>query len=104
MVLWRVRTRIAVPGTLFWSFIVAFSLVRIPLDFTRAYEPGSVLGHVGRLEITESQIVSLALALFATLMILRLRRQATPVAPALPATEAAPQAPPEAPPAATLES
>jgi phosphatidylglycerol---prolipoprotein diacylglyceryl transferase len=89
VVLWRIRKRVTVPGTLFWGF----ALMRIPLDFTRAYEPGSVLGHVGGLEISESQVVSLALALFAILMTLRLRRQ---VAPPEPATTATPGAPPAA--------
>jgi phosphatidylglycerol:prolipoprotein diacylglycerol transferase len=71
---WSLRRRFGVPGTLFWTFIVLFALVRIPLDMTRSYEPESTLLRLGTLEITESQLASLALALFGTLMILRLRR------------------------------
>jgi len=73
--LWNVRRRFTVPGTLFWIFIVLFALIRIPLDSTRAYEPGARVA-IGSLAVTESQIVSLAMALFGILMILRLRRQA----------------------------
>ena len=76
-VAWAVRKRVRVPGTLFWGFIAAFSLVRIPIDMTRAYEPGAVLATIGSVPFTESQFTSLALALFAALMILRLRRGAT---------------------------
>lgn len=77
---WTLRRRLSVPGTLFWTVIVLFALVRIPLDFTRAYEVEAVVAHVGAIEVTESQFTSFALALFGTLMILRLRRRT--VAPA----------------------
>ena len=73
---WLLRKSVRVPGTLFWSVLIAFALVRIPLDLTRSYEPEAVLLRLGALEITESQLTSLALALFATLMVLRLRREA----------------------------
>ena len=68
------RSRLQVPGTLFWSFLLLFALVRIPLDLTRAYEPEAMVMAWGTVEIRESQVTSLALALFSTLMILRLRR------------------------------
>lgn len=77
-VVWAVRKRAVVPGVLFWGTISAYSLMRIPLDFTRAYEPGTVVARLGSLDITESQLVSLTLALFALLMMMRLRRAATP--------------------------
>lgn len=77
---WALRRRLTVPGTLFWTVIVLFALVRIPLDFTRAYEVEAVVAHLGTMEITESQFTSFALALFGSLMILRLRRRS--VAPA----------------------
>jgi phosphatidylglycerol:prolipoprotein diacylglycerol transferase len=70
------RRRFTVPGTLFWSFIILFALARIPLDFTRAYETTSIALAIGDVPITESQVTSLALALFGSLMILRLRREA----------------------------
>jgi len=82
IVLWKLRTRVRVPGTLFWSFIVAFALGRIVLDFFRAYEPAARLFPVGPVAITESQLTSMALALFGVLMLFRLRREA-PQNPAL---------------------
>jgi phosphatidylglycerol:prolipoprotein diacylglycerol transferase len=78
------RKRMRVPGVLFWSFVAAFALVRIPLDLTRAYEVNAVLLRVGAVEVTESQLMSVGLALFAVLMILRLRR-AVPLAGPTPA-------------------
>jgi phosphatidylglycerol:prolipoprotein diacylglycerol transferase len=68
------RKRMRVPGVLFWSFIAAFALVRIPLDLTRAYEVNAVLLRVGGLDVTESQLMSMGMTLFAVLMIVRLRR------------------------------
>jgi phosphatidylglycerol:prolipoprotein diacylglycerol transferase len=74
-VTWILRRRFVVPGTLFWTFILLFALVRIPLDMTRSYEAEATLFRLGSASVTESQVSSLALALFATLMILRLRRR-----------------------------
>jgi phosphatidylglycerol---prolipoprotein diacylglyceryl transferase len=73
---WLLRKRLRVPGSLFWTFLLLFALVRIPLDATRAYEPESTVFALGTMEARESQVTSLALALFSTLMILRLRRLA----------------------------
>ncbi len=73
---WLVRKRVSVPGTLFWGFVIAFALVRLPLDMTRSYEPEAVLLHLGGLDVTESQLTSLAMAAFGLLMLLRLRRAA----------------------------
>ena len=75
-VLWVIRKRMRVAGELFWSCVVAYALMRIPLDLTRAYEPGTVLAHLGPFDVTESQLVSLTMALFALLMLMRLRRAA----------------------------
>jgi phosphatidylglycerol:prolipoprotein diacylglycerol transferase len=72
---WGLRRRMRVPGTLFWTFLILFALVRIPLDFTRAYEPGAQALAIGGVDVTESQVTSLALALFGVLMVLRLRRE-----------------------------
>jgi phosphatidylglycerol:prolipoprotein diacylglycerol transferase len=77
--LWTVRKRVTVPGQLFWTFVVLYALMRVPLDFTRAYEPATVIGHIGTLDITESQLFSLVLALFGVLMMLRLRRRAAAI-------------------------
>jgi prolipoprotein diacylglyceryltransferase len=71
---WALRRRFSVPGSLFWLFIVLFAVLRIPIDFTRAYEPESTLIRLGALGITESQLTSFALALFGLLMMMRLRR------------------------------
>ena len=73
---WPLRKRFRVPGTLFWTFLLLFALIRIPLDATRAYEPEATLFALGSVEARESQVTSLTLALFAMLMILRLRRLA----------------------------
>lgn len=71
---WLLRRRLRAPGTLFWLFIILFALVRIPIDLTRAYEPEATLLRIGSLGITESQLTSLAFALFGALMIARMRR------------------------------
>ena len=76
VLLQTLRRRFRVPGVLFWTFIVLFALVRIPLDLTRTYETDAVLMHVSTLDVTESQLMSLGLILFGSLMILRLRRSA----------------------------
>ena len=94
--LWAIRKRTRAAGELFWGFVVAYALMRIPLDLTRAYEPASVLARLGRFDVTESQLVSLSLALIALLMLMRVRRAAALGAPAAAAATtptAAPQAP-----------
>jgi phosphatidylglycerol:prolipoprotein diacylglycerol transferase len=75
LVAWAVRRRVRVPGTLFWGFIAVFSAARIALDMTRAYEPGAIVVSVSGYGVTESQLTSLALFLFALLMSLRLSRE-----------------------------
>ena len=73
---WAARRRVKVPGTLFWSFLLAFAVLRIPIDMTRAYETDAVLLRAGSLSVTESQLTSVALVLFSALMLVRLRREA----------------------------
>jgi phosphatidylglycerol:prolipoprotein diacylglycerol transferase len=82
-VLWASRKRLGVPGVLFWTFLVVYSIVRVPIDFTRSYEPAAVILHAP-FDITESQAMSFAIALFGAFMILRLRREAAG-APSMPA-------------------
>ncbi len=77
---WSLRRRLRVPGTLFWGFVAVFALVRIPLDFTRVYEAEAVLLDSGAMRLTESQVTSLLIALFALLMIARLSREFHPAA------------------------
>ena len=72
------RDRVRVPGVLFWGMLALMALVRIPLDLTRVYEAEAVVLDAGALRITESQLTSVALVLFALLMIARLRREARP--------------------------
>src|SRR5512132_2291863 len=62
---WALRRRVGVPGVLFWIFMSLFSLARIPLDLTRAYEPQAVLLHLGAIPVTESQLESVAIGLFS---------------------------------------
>ena len=97
---WAVRKRVTAPGQLFWGFIVAYSVVRILLDFTRAYEPQSVIGHLGSLEIAESQLVSVALGMFGLLMMVRVSRRGSASKPA--PVVAAPS-PPAEPPVASAQ-
>ena len=74
-VLWAVRTRMRTPGVLFWTFVVVFAIGRAALDVFRAYEPSAQVARLGAVPITESQLMSLAMALFGLLMIVRLRRE-----------------------------
>lgn len=76
-----VRRRFRVPGVMFWTFIVAFALVRIPLDLTRTYETDAVIMRIGLSDVTESQLMSVGMILFGMLMILRLRRSAPAAMP-----------------------
>ena len=94
LVFWGLRTRRWTPGVRFWSFLATFALVRIGIDFTRAWERDARLFTIGDLPITESQVTSVTLALFAVLMILRLRRDS---GSALPVPGAAPVRSSEAP-------
>jgi len=74
-VVWALRKRMSTPGTLFWLSLMLYGLARILLDFTRAYEPETAFLSAFGVEIVESQLSSLAIALFSLLMILRLRRE-----------------------------
>lgn len=78
------RRRFRVPGVLFWTFIVLFAIVRIPIDMTRTYEADAVLMRIGLADVTESQLMSAGMILFGVLMILRLRRSAPEAASAEP--------------------
>jgi prolipoprotein diacylglyceryltransferase len=80
LVVWAARRRVRVPGELFWSLLALLALVRVPLDLTRVYEAEAVVLELGSVRVTESQVTSVALALFALLMIARLRREARPAA------------------------
>jgi phosphatidylglycerol---prolipoprotein diacylglyceryl transferase len=75
-VLWATRRRFTTPGVAFWTFIVAFALGRIVLDFFRAYEPRASVIAIGAIRLAESQLLSAAMAAFGLLMIARLRRRA----------------------------
>jgi len=79
---WVVRRRGWVPGVLFWGMVAVMALVRIPLDLTRVYEAEAIVADLGAVSVTESQVTSVAILLFALLMIARLRREARPAAAA----------------------
>lgn len=76
LIFWTRRRHFRVPGVMFWTFIMVFALARGGIDLTRTYEAESILMRTPWLELTESQITSLAMALFALLMIMRLRKAA----------------------------
>jgi phosphatidylglycerol:prolipoprotein diacylglycerol transferase len=76
------RSKLRVPGHLFWLFILLFALIRIPLDLTRAYEASAAIARLGPVTITESQFTSLAMAMFAALMMVRLSREHPSATPA----------------------
>jgi phosphatidylglycerol---prolipoprotein diacylglyceryl transferase len=73
-VLWALRRRFRTPGVMFWTFIIAFAVARLGIDMTRAYEADAMILR-GAVELTESQGTSIVMVLFATLMIVRLRRE-----------------------------
>jgi phosphatidylglycerol:prolipoprotein diacylglycerol transferase len=73
--MWLVRKHVRPAGVLFWGFIAVFALVRLPIDMTRTYETTAIVLRQPFV-LTESQLTSLVMALFAVLMILRLRRAA----------------------------
>lgn len=80
LLVWGMRRRVRVPGVLLWSLIALLALVRIPLDLTRVYEAEAMVVELGAVRISESQVMSAALLLFALLMIVRLRRESRPAA------------------------
>jgi len=93
LIFWGIRTRTRVAGVLFWTFIAVFAGLRIGIDFTRAWEHDAQVFTIRDLPITESQITSGVLILFAVLMILRLQRASR--SPAAPSARAGSAAPPE---------
>jgi phosphatidylglycerol:prolipoprotein diacylglycerol transferase len=84
---WLLRKRPDPPGVHFWTFVCIYGLGRVFLDLTRAYEPSAQVLMLGNVSVSESQLMSLALTLFALLMIhRRLRASRTTIAaPAVPA-------------------
>ena len=93
--LWRIRERVRVPGSLFWGFLIVFSAGRVLIDFTRAYESNAQIFMAGGIGVTESQLESAALMLFGILMLLRIQRESAHVQPAV----SAPRPPAPSPPA-----
>ncbi len=86
-IFWAVRKRPDPPGVHFWLFVAVYGLGRVLLDLTRAYEPSAQVFTLGAVSVSESQLMSLALAMFAGLMIHRRSRapRGPVVAPAIPA-------------------
>ncbi len=74
LLLW-LRPRLKVPGQLWWTFVLLFSLVRIPIDQTRWYEPSAYVIRWGARGLTDSELVGLVLAAFSILMLIVLQRR-----------------------------
>lgn len=62
LLLW-LRPRLKSPGQLWWAFVALFSLVRVPIDATRYYEPSAYLVRWGGGGLTDSEFVGIGLLL-----------------------------------------
>ena len=98
IVLWLVllwlRPRLKVPGQLWWTFVLLFSLVRIPIDQTRWYEPSAYVVRWGARGLTDSELVGIGLSLFSIVVLALLSRKGRrDAAAAAAASEAAASAP-----------
>jgi phosphatidylglycerol:prolipoprotein diacylglycerol transferase len=60
-------------GSLFWRFVIMYSLWRIYVDVLRYCEP-STLHRIGGLTVTESQLISAGLLVVSAIMLLLLSR------------------------------
>jgi phosphatidylglycerol:prolipoprotein diacylglycerol transferase len=68
-------------GSVFWRFVIFYSLWRIYIDILRYCEPNS-LHEIGGLTVTESQLISVGLILASIVMLVFLsRRKRSPSAP-----------------------
>jgi phosphatidylglycerol:prolipoprotein diacylglycerol transferase len=74
VLLW-LRPRLRVPGQLWWTFVLLFSLVRLPIDQTRYYEPSAYVIRWGSGGLTDSELIGLALAAFSIFMLVVLQRR-----------------------------
>jgi len=70
VVLW-LRPRVKSPGRLWWTFVVLFLLVRIPIDATRYYEPSAYVWTSPLGPVTDSNAIGLAFLLVALVFWLR---------------------------------
>jgi len=70
VVLW-LRPRVKSPGRLWWTFVVLFLLVRIPIDATRYYEPSAYVWTSPLGPVTDSNAIGLAFLLIALVFWLR---------------------------------
>lgn len=61
-------------GSLFWRFVILYSLWRIYIDVLRYCEPSS-MHEIGGLSVSESQLVSVGLIAISIVMLLILRRR-----------------------------
>jgi phosphatidylglycerol:prolipoprotein diacylglycerol transferase len=70
VVLW-LRPRVKSPGRLWWTFVVLFLVVRIPIDETRYYEPSAYVWTSPLGPVTDSNAIGLAFLLVALVFWLR---------------------------------
>jgi phosphatidylglycerol:prolipoprotein diacylglycerol transferase len=70
VVLW-LRPRVKSPGRLWWTFVVLFLVVRIPIDATRYYEPSAYVWTSPLGPVTDSNAIGLAFLLVALVFWLR---------------------------------
>jgi phosphatidylglycerol:prolipoprotein diacylglycerol transferase len=67
LLLW-LRPRLKAPGQLWWGFVVLFSLIRIPIDQTRYYEPSAYLARWGGFGLTDSELLGFGLIVLGSVM------------------------------------
>jgi phosphatidylglycerol:prolipoprotein diacylglycerol transferase len=84
--------RLRAPGQRWWLMLGIYAVLRAVVDLSRYYEPAAVMGRLGALELTESQVVGVALALISLAFFVALGRRAAAAAPAGESAAAASQA------------
>jgi len=70
------RRRIHAPGRLWWTFVVLFLLVRIPIDATRYYEPSAYVWSSPFGPVTDSNALGALFLVLAVVFWLRAGRRA----------------------------
>ncbi len=80
VVLW-LRPRMRAPGRLWWTFVVLFLLVRIPIDATRYYEPSAYVWASPFGPVTDSNALGALFLAIAVVFWLRAGRPASAARP-----------------------
>jgi phosphatidylglycerol:prolipoprotein diacylglycerol transferase len=63
-----IAPRLRAPGQRFWFLFGTYGILRALVDLTRYYEPSAILAHVGRMAITESQVIGAAIAIVSAIL------------------------------------